>query len=111
MLERRIVRRRRVCLAGALTGGLTGPIAEVRIRNLSAGGAEIVVPEGQLASADVALMVARTDVRRQARVVWRRLDRFGLQFTAERSACNEATPIPQDPFARLLSARRIGSKS
>jgi hypothetical protein len=108
MLERRMVHRRRVCLEGAVACGLTGPISMVRVRNLSARGAEIVVPDGGLSSPDLALSVEQAAVLRQARVVWRRMDRFGLEFApAPPGEDNGAVP---DLLGDLL-ARRAGRKN
>ncbi len=100
MLERRNRRRKRVCLEGRITTGLTGPVVDVRVRNLSDRGAEIVVPGGRLASSSVSFTSSRDAGKlRSASVVWRRLNHFGLRF-------NEALPgetgafRPQHPWSR-----------
>ncbi|MEC5321877.1 PilZ domain-containing protein [Aurantimonas sp. A3-2-R12] len=82
MLEQRRNRRRRVCLAGAVTCGPESAILPVRIKNLSDHGAEIVAADGHIPSRDVEFSVQRDDTRiRSAKVVWRRMRNFGLEFS------------------------------
>ncbi|MEC5289119.1 PilZ domain-containing protein [Aurantimonas sp. C2-6-R+9] len=82
MLEQRRNRRRRVCLAGAVTCGPESAILPVRIKNLSDHGAEIVAADGHIPSRDVEFSVQRADARiRSAKVVWRRMRNFGLEFS------------------------------
>lgn len=88
MLERRTHRRRRVCLEAVVAAGLVTPALKVRLRNLSTGGAEIVVSRGHIGSRQVDFCSSRCGgVPRPALVVWRRLDRYGLRFL-ERYACD-----------------------
>lgn len=82
MLEQRRNRRRRVCLAGAVTCGPESPLLLVRIKNLSDHGAEIVAAGGHIPSRDIEFSVQRDHMRiRPARVVWRRTRNFGLEFS------------------------------
>lgn len=82
MLEQRRNRRRRVCLAGAVTCGPESAILPVRIKNLSDYGAEIVAAGGHIPSRDVEFSVQHGDARiRPAKVVWRRMRNFGLEFS------------------------------
>lgn len=81
MLERRRHRRQRVCLEGVVASGLVTPILRVRLRNLSANGVEIVVPRGHIGSQQVDFCSSRCGgVPRQAKIVWRQLNRYGLEF-------------------------------
>lgn len=80
MLERRRHRRRRVCLEGRLSSGLTGAVEGVQIRNMTAMGAEVVMPAARLDSTSVELFVPKDGKLHRAEIVWRRMERFGLKF-------------------------------
>ncbi|SKA20657.1 PilZ domain-containing protein [Consotaella salsifontis] len=80
MLERRRRDRRRVCLGATMTTSLAGPPITVRLRNLNEKGAEVVVPGGTIDAEEVEIKLPNEDRVRRARVVWRRLDHFGLKF-------------------------------
>ncbi len=100
MLEQRRKRRHRVCLAGAVTCGPESAILPVRIKNLSDHGAEIVAADGHIPSRDVEFSVQRDDTRiRPAKVVWRRMRNFGLEFSDARDDQGNA----EATVRRLLS--------
>ena len=105
MLERRKRRRKRVCLEGQVTTGLTGAIIDVRVRNLSDRGAEIVVPGGRLGSKTLSFCTSRDgDNIRTASVVWRRLGHFGLRFNDLVASGVDATG-PKHPWSRYSPRR------
>ena len=81
MLDRRCKLRRRVSLEGRLTADLRSAPISVRVRTISDAGAEIVVPDEALPSEVVSLTLSLGGVKaREAKVVWRRMGHFGLQF-------------------------------
>ena len=93
MLERRNCRRQRVCLEGRITIDPARPVLEVRVRNLSDHGAEIVAAGGRLAASSISFETSRDVGRpRAASVVWWRLDHYGLRFDDE-----PATAVPSMP--------------
>lgn len=83
MLERRKTHRRRVCHEAHLTAGMHSPITSVRVRNVTPFGAEIVAPSGRIDALPLHVRLAKEEAAREARIVWRRMDRFGLEFVTE----------------------------
>ncbi len=67
MLEKRQAKRRRVCLHGSVTSGLTHAIIPVQVRNVSATGAQIRVADGALPGREIAFRVDRMGVVQEAR--------------------------------------------
>lgn len=80
MLEKRQAKRRRVCLHGSVTSGLTHAIIPVQVRNVSATGAQIRVADGALPGREIAFRVDRMGVVQEAEVVWRSMELYGLRF-------------------------------
>lgn len=53
-----------------------------RLRNLSDGGAELVLEDGEIAQRRMELIVPRSGAVRQAQVIWSAGDRLGLAFVS-----------------------------
>ena len=95
MLEKRRARRRRVCLQGSVTSGLTGEVIPVQIRNVSEAGAQIRLATGSLSSREIAFRVDRTGEVQEAEVIWRSMELYGLRFrTAEAHQPGSVTAEP-----------------
>ncbi|MEE2950110.1 PilZ domain-containing protein [Fulvimarina manganoxydans] len=102
MLERRNASRRRVCLHGVASAGLSGTPVPIRVRSISDGGAEVVADRGCLPDKTIGLSIGREDGRfRLAEVCWRRGNRFGVKFGETDRPSNDTLP---GWLSELLSA-------
>ncbi|ALN71464.1 PilZ domain-containing protein [Aureimonas sp. AU20] len=104
MLERRQKTRRRVCWQGSVTAGLTDPILSVHIRDMSETGAKIRLPKGVLPGREIAFRVERTGDIRQAEVIWRSMEHYGLRFHPAYEATGE-DETPGEPLGDWLADR------
>ena len=110
MLEKRQAKRRRVCLHGSVTSGLTHAVIPVHVRDVSATGAQIRVVDGALPGRDVAFRVDRTGEVQEAEVVWRSMELYGLRFRTAKARQPEAvaadrlpaTVAPDSPLTHWL---------
>ena len=81
MLERRCTPRQRVCLEARITADLHSAPVSVRVRSISELGAEIIVAGESLPGEIVSFALSREGHKlRDAKVVWRRMGHFGLEF-------------------------------
>ena len=83
MIEKRRHHRPRVCLEALLTDGDLTPIQSVRLRNLNAHGAEIVLPKGYVEAPSIELRLPRTGETKRGQVVWRHFERVGVKFVSQ----------------------------
>jgi hypothetical protein len=74
--------RHRALLGGKLMYGGGYFTLDCLVRDLSALGARLKLPEGQAVPPEVFFLELRSGVAHQARVVWRRHPEIGLEFTA-----------------------------
>ncbi len=91
--EQRRAERHRALLGAKLVYGDGAFTVDCVVRDLSATGARIKVPEGQAVPEKVFLVELRAGIAYAARVVWKRHPLIGLAFTAQRDLRQADTPL------------------
>jgi hypothetical protein len=74
-------RRHRTCLNGKLVYGDGAYTLDCAVRDLSEGGAKVVIPKRQAVPLDLFLIVVRYCIAHECRVVWLNFPARGLKFT------------------------------
>jgi len=98
--EHRIAPRHRTLKSGRISFADGNRAVECQIRNLSATGAQLVVPMTIILPRNFILVDMHGDTRRAAEYVWRRGDRMGVRFT----------DAPAEPPPSSLPRARPGLK-
>ena len=78
--EKRIAVRSRVFFGGEILIDSELPAVECHVKNISRGGASIVVQSGDLLPAQFDLFIRKTSARHAAVVKWSRGRRFGIAY-------------------------------
>lgn len=89
-VERRKALRGRVYLGGTLAFDLRSPSVECLVRNLSEDGAKIEFESAVEIPEEFDFYIPRSRKLFRARVIWRRMDEFGLAFVHP-----SVSPLPQ----------------
>ncbi len=102
--DKRRAPRVRALLGGRLAYGGGYFTLECLVRDMSADGARIKIPEGQAVPPNLYLLELRSGVVHEARVAWRRLPEVGLEFVRTCSLTDLENPD-------LQTLRRLWTES
>jgi hypothetical protein len=78
--EKRITPRSRVFFGGEIRIDAEVPAVECHVKNVSTGGASIVVPSGEFLPQQFDLFIRKTNQQRHAVVTWSRGRQFGIAY-------------------------------
>jgi hypothetical protein len=92
LTENRAKPRRRVVLGAVAVLGGGNMSFKCRIRDLSADGARIVVPDGQVLPSEIYLINLRDQIAHRAHVVWTRGIESGLNLNASIDLATSTDP-------------------
>jgi len=88
VVEGRKTARKRVILGGKIIYNEGAYTYDCRIRDLSEGGARIVLPAGLIIPTRVVLIDTRNAIAYESEVVWLKAPEFGLRFLSTHSLRN-----------------------
>ena len=91
-VEGRKTVRRRVLLAGKVIYNEGTFTLDCRIRDLSEGGARIILPVGQVIPTRVVLLDVRARIAYDAEVVWMKSPEIGLKFLGKYALAGQLPP-------------------
>lgn len=92
IVEARKAPRKRVILGGKVVYNEGGFSLDCRIRDLSDGGARIVIAAGSIIPTRVVLIDTRNAIAYEAEVVWLKAPEFGLKFLSRHSLRGQLPP-------------------
>ena len=78
--EKRIAVRSRVFFGGEIRIDAELPAVECHVKNISAGGASIVVPSGECVPQQFEIFIRKINQQRHAVVTWSRGRQFGIAY-------------------------------
>jgi hypothetical protein len=78
--EKRVAVRSRVFFGGEIRIDAELPAIECHVKNVSAGGASIVVPSGEFLPQQFDIFIRKTNQQRYAVVTWSRGRQFGIAY-------------------------------
>jgi len=84
--------RRRVLLAGKIVYNEGAFTVDCRIRDMSDGGARILLPTGHVIPTHVVLLDVRARIAYEAEVMWIKSSEFGLKFLGKHSLVGGLPP-------------------
>jgi hypothetical protein len=98
MIERRKSTRSRTYLGGTIAFNKRNSTMDCQVRNVSPGGAKVVLTNAAIIPDHFDLTIARKDRSFRARMVWRGLNEAGVVFVSE---YEQDVPIPLEWAKRL----------
>jgi hypothetical protein len=90
--EKRITARSRVFFGGEVQIGSDRPAVECHVKNVSRGGASIVVQGDEFLPHEFELFIRKTSQRHNAVVTWSRGRQFGIAYRSRSSARTWSSP-------------------
>jgi len=109
MNETRATRRTKSFLLGLIHDCRKRGALDCTIRDLSDGGARIAFSATVALPEVIELEIPQRELRRRARVVWRRSDEVGLSFVEEDRTAKPASAEPAAPTTAAEIMARIGT--
>lgn len=108
--ERRTTARSRVFFGGEVLVDAEPPAIECHVKNVSHGGASIVVPGGEFLPDQFDLVIRKTNERHSAVVTWRNGRQFGIAYRPGSSVTRKVRSAMREPLRTgniKLSSRMV----